>query len=37
MLTGERILLVVGPKREYLYPVRFIPNESSGKMGSVIA
>ena len=37
MLKGKKILLTVGPTREYLDPVRFITNESSGKMGFAIA
>lgn len=37
MITGKKILLTVGPTREYLDPVRFITNESSGKMGFAIA
>jgi phosphopantothenoylcysteine decarboxylase/phosphopantothenate--cysteine ligase len=32
-----RILVTAGPTREYLDPVRFISNPSSGKMGSAIA
>ena len=30
-------MLTAGPTREYLDPVRFITNESSGKMGFAIA
>lgn len=37
MLKGKKILLTVGLTREYLDPVRFITNESSGKMGFAIA
>ncbi|MBN1985177.1 MAG: hypothetical protein JW761_02675 [Prolixibacteraceae bacterium] len=37
MLKGKKILLTVGPTREFLDPVRFITNESSGKMGFAIA
>lgn len=37
MLKGKKILLTVGPTREYLDPVRYITNESSGKMGFAIA
>lgn len=37
MLKGKKILLTVGPTRESLDPVRFITNESSGKMGFAIA
>ena len=36
-LQGRRILVTAGPTREYLDPVRFISNRSSGKMGYAIA
>ncbi|MGO9612031.1 MAG: bifunctional phosphopantothenoylcysteine decarboxylase/phosphopantothenate--cysteine ligase CoaBC [Dissulfurispiraceae bacterium] len=36
-LAGERILITAGPTREYLDPVRFISNRSSGKMGYALA
>jgi len=36
-LTGKRILVTAGPTREYLDPVRFISNPSSGKMGLAMA
>jgi len=36
-LRGLRILITAGPTREYLDPVRFITNPSSGKMGYTIA
>jgi len=36
-LTGRRILVVTGPTREPLDPVRFISNRSSGKMGVALA
>lgn len=36
-LKGLRILVTAGPTREYLDPVRFISNPSSGKMGYAIA
>ncbi len=36
-LAGERILVTAGPTREYIDPVRFISNRSSGKMGYAIA
>lgn len=36
-LIGEKILVTAGPTREYLDPVRFISNRSSGKMGYAIA
>jgi phosphopantothenoylcysteine decarboxylase/phosphopantothenate--cysteine ligase len=36
-LGGERILITVGGTREAIDPVRFITNESSGKMGFAVA
>jgi len=36
-LSGHRILVTAGPTREPLDPVRFISNQSSGKMGYAIA
>lgn len=36
-LAGVRILISAGPTREYLDPVRFISNPSSGKMGFALA
>ena len=36
-LKGEKILVTAGPTREYLDPVRFISNRSSGKMGYAVA
>jgi phosphopantothenoylcysteine decarboxylase/phosphopantothenate--cysteine ligase len=36
-LKGKKVLITVGPTREYLDPVRFITNESSGKMGYSLA
>jgi phosphopantothenoylcysteine decarboxylase/phosphopantothenate--cysteine ligase len=36
-LLHEKILITAGPTREYLDPVRFISNRSSGKMGYFIA
>src|SRR3990170_4817493 len=36
-LEKEKILVTAGPTREYLDPVRFISNRSSGKMGYAIA
>ena len=32
-LVGRRLLITAGPTHEYLDPVRFIANHSSGKMG----
>jgi len=36
-LASERVLVTAGPTREYLDPVRFLSNRSSGKMGFAIA
>jgi len=36
-LAGKRILVTAGPTREYLDPVRFISNPSTGKMGLAMA
>jgi len=36
-LNGRKILVTAGPTREYIDPVRFISNRSSGKMGFAIA
>lgn len=36
-LKGKKIVLTIGPTREYIDPVRFITNKSSGKMGISIA
>ncbi len=36
-LAGEKIVVTAGPTREYLDPVRFISNRSSGKMGFAVA
>ncbi|WP_291426712.1 bifunctional phosphopantothenoylcysteine decarboxylase/phosphopantothenate--cysteine ligase CoaBC [Deinococcus sp.] len=36
-LEGVRVLVSAGPTREYLDPVRFISNPSSGKMGFAVA
>jgi len=36
-LEGKRLLITAGATREYLDPVRFITNSSSGKMGISIA
>ncbi|WP_333655017.1 bifunctional phosphopantothenoylcysteine decarboxylase/phosphopantothenate--cysteine ligase CoaBC [Dissulfurispira sp.] len=36
-LTGENILVTAGPTREYIDPIRYISNRSSGKMGYAIA
>ena len=37
LLINKKILVTAGPTREYLDPVRFISNESSGKMGYALA
>ncbi|MDD4278393.1 MAG: bifunctional phosphopantothenoylcysteine decarboxylase/phosphopantothenate--cysteine ligase CoaBC [Candidatus Sumerlaeales bacterium] len=36
-LKGKRVLITSGPTREYIDPVRFMSNPSSGKMGKAIA
>jgi len=36
-LTDENIMVTAGPTREYLDPVRFLSNRSSGKMGYALA
>jgi phosphopantothenoylcysteine decarboxylase/phosphopantothenate--cysteine ligase len=36
-LGGRRVLILSGPTREYVDPVRFIGNASSGKMGRALA
>lgn len=36
-LTDKRLLITAGPSREYLDPVRFLSNPSSGKMGIALA
>lgn len=36
-LKGQRVLVSAGPTREYLDPVRFLSNPSSGKMGYAVA
>ena len=36
-LAGKRILVTAGPTREFIDPVRFISNPSSGKMGYALA
>jgi len=37
LLKGIKVFVTAGPTREYLDPVRYISNESSGKMGYAIA
>ncbi len=36
-MAGRRVLITAGPTREYLDPVRFISNPSTGKMGLALA
>lgn len=36
-LAGKKVMVTAGPTREYLDPVRFISNRSSGKMGFALA
>ncbi|MBF5044195.1 bifunctional phosphopantothenoylcysteine decarboxylase/phosphopantothenate--cysteine ligase CoaBC [Aggregicoccus sp. 17bor-14] len=36
-LAGKRVLVTAGPTREYLDPVRFLSNPSTGKMGLALA
>lgn len=36
-LQGRRVLITAGPTREYLDPVRFLSNPSTGKMGLALA
>jgi phosphopantothenoylcysteine decarboxylase / phosphopantothenate---cysteine ligase len=36
-LAGRRVLITAGPTREFLDPVRFISNPSTGKMGLALA
>ena len=36
-LRGVRVLVTAGPTREYLDPVRFLSNPSSGRMGVAVA
>ncbi len=37
VLKGQTVLVTAGPTREYIDPVRFITNASSGKMGFALA
>ncbi len=36
-LSGKQVLITAGPTREYLDPVRFISNPSTGRMGQALA
>ncbi len=37
VLTGKKMLVTCGPTREFLDPVRFLSNPSTGKMGMAMA
>jgi len=37
LLKGKRVVITAGPTREYIDPVRFISNPSSGRMGYALA
>lgn len=37
LLTGKRVVITAGPTREAIDPVRYLSNESSGKMGYALA
>lgn len=37
ILTGKKVVVTAGPTREFIDPVRFISNPSSGKMGVAMA
>ena len=37
LLAGKRIVITAGPTREHIDPVRYISNNSSGKMGYALA
>lgn len=37
LFKGKRFVVTAGPTREYLDPIRFVTNDSSGKMGTEIA
>jgi phosphopantothenoylcysteine decarboxylase/phosphopantothenate--cysteine ligase len=37
LLTGQHVVITAGPTREALDPVRYLSNESSGKMGYALA
>ena len=36
-LTGKKVLVTAGPTHEYIDPVRYLSNPSSGKMGCALA
>ena len=37
IFTGKRFLITSGPTRQYLDPVRYLTNASSGRMGAALA
>lgn len=37
LLSGKKVLVTAGPTREFIDPVRFLSNPSSGKMGFAMA
>ena len=37
LLKGKKVIVTAGPTREYIDPVRFISNRSTGKMGFALA
>jgi len=37
LLTGQRVVITAGPTREAIDPVRYLSNNSSGKMGYALA
>jgi len=37
LLKGKKVVITAGPTREYIDPVRFISNPSSGRMGYALA
>ncbi|GAB4313136.1 MAG: bifunctional phosphopantothenoylcysteine decarboxylase/phosphopantothenate--cysteine ligase CoaBC [Candidatus Sumerlaeia bacterium] len=37
LLAGKRVVITSGPTREYIDPVRFLSNPSTGKMGQAMA
>jgi phosphopantothenoylcysteine decarboxylase / phosphopantothenate---cysteine ligase len=36
-MSRRRVVITAGPTREYIDPVRYLSNESSGRMGFAIA
>ncbi len=37
LLKGKKVIITAGPTREYIDPIRFISNRSTGKMGFALA